>query len=99
MQFILIAFDKAGGQPLRMANRPAHLTYCEKELGSRLLYGGPMLAEDGHLKGSVLIIEAADEAEAEALFAADPYALAGLFEYTTLSGFKAVFRDGILVQV
>ncbi len=99
MQFILIAFDKAGAQPLRMANRAAHLAYCEKALGSRLVYAGPMLAEDGRSKGSVLIIEAADAAEAKALFAADPYALAGLFEHTTLCGFKTVFRDGILVQV
>ena len=98
MQFILIAYDKAGGLPLRMATRPAHLAYCENQLGSKLLYAGPMLAADGHSTGSVLIIEAADEAEAKALFASDPYALAGLFDHTSLSGFKTVFRDGVLVQ-
>jgi uncharacterized protein YciI len=39
-------------------------------------------------------VEAADAGEAAALFAQDPYALAGLFGQTSLSGFKSVFRDG-----
>jgi uncharacterized protein YciI len=98
MQFILIAYDKAGGLPLRMATRPTHVIYLEKEIGSKLLYAGPMLDADGNPKGSVLIVEAADEAEAKALFAGDPYALAGLFEQSSVSGFKTVFRDGVLQQ-
>jgi uncharacterized protein len=96
MQFILIAHDKSGGLPLRMATREAHLAFCEKQIGSKLLYAGPILAEDGSSKGSVLIIEAADAEAAKAVFAADPYALAGLFEHTSISGFKTVFRDGVL---
>jgi uncharacterized protein YciI len=98
MQFILIAYDRAGGLPLRIATRPAHLTYLDKQIGSKLLYAGPMLDPDGNPKGSVLIVEAADEAEARALFAGDPYALAGLFEQISVSGFKTVFRDGVLQQ-
>jgi len=94
MQFILIAHDKSGGLPLRMATRPAHLAYCEQELGSRLVYAGPTLDESGNPNGSMMIVEAADAAEAAALFARDPYALAGLFGQTSLSGFKSVFRDG-----
>jgi uncharacterized protein YciI len=94
MQFILIAHDKSGGLPLRMATRPAHLAYCEQALGSRLVYAGPMLDAAGNPNGSMMIVEAADAAEAAALFARDPYALAGLFGQTSLSGFKSVFRDG-----
>jgi uncharacterized protein YciI len=94
MQFILIAHDKAGGLPLRMSTRPAHLTYCEQELGPKLLLAGPMLDVAGNPAGSVMIVEAADEAEAKALLAKDPYALAGLFGQTSLSGFRTVFRNG-----
>jgi uncharacterized protein YciI len=96
MQFILIAHDKSGGLPLRMATRAAHLAYCEEQIGSNLLYAGPILAVDGSSKGSVLIIEAADADAAKALFAADPYAVAGLFEHTSMDGFKTVFRNGVL---
>lgn len=94
MQFILIAHDKAGGLPLRLATRPAHLAYCRQEIGAKLLYAGPMLGADSNPAGSVMIVETADEAEARALFAADPYALAGLFGHTSLTGFKTVFRNG-----
>jgi uncharacterized protein YciI len=94
MQFILIAHDKAGGLPLRMSTRPAHLAYCEREIGSKLLYAGPMLDDAGNPAGSVMIVETADEAEAKAVFAKDPYALAGLFGQTSLTGFKTVFRNG-----
>jgi uncharacterized protein YciI len=94
MQFILIAHDKAGGLPLRTATRPAHLAYCEQALGSKLVYAGPMLDAAGDPAGSVMIVEAADEAEAKALFAKDPYALAGLFGQTSLSGFRTVFCNG-----
>jgi uncharacterized protein YciI len=94
MQFILIAQDKAVGLPLRLATRPAHLACCEQEIGSKLLYPGPMLDEGGDPTGSVMIVETADIAEAKALFAADPYALAGLFGQTSLTAFKTVFRNG-----
>ncbi len=77
-----------------MATRPAHLAYCEQELGSRLVYAGPMLDGAGDPIGSVMIVEAADAAEAAALFAKDPYALAGLFGQTSLTGFRTVFRNG-----
>ncbi len=94
MQFVLIAHDKAGGLPLRMATRPAHLAYCQQDIGVKLVCAGPMLDAAGHPMGSVMIVEADDEAEAKALFAADPYALAGLFAETSLTGFKTVFLSG-----
>ena len=51
-----------------------------------------MTSEDGEaMIGSVLIIEAADRAEAEAFAAGDPYAKAGLFESVTIKPFKKVF--------
>jgi uncharacterized protein YciI len=77
-----------------MSTRPAHLAYCEREIGSKLLYAGPMLDDAGNPAGSVMIVETADEAEAKAVFAKDPYALAGLFGQTSLTGFKTVFRNG-----
>lgn len=96
MQFILIAHDKAGGLPLRKATRAAHLAYFREKVGAGVVYGGPLLGEDGEPKGSMLIIEAADLAEARAIFADDPYALVGLFESVAVTGFRTVFRDGVL---
>ena len=42
--------------------------------------GGPMTDDAGDMAGSLLILDVADRAAAEAFTAADPYSLAGLFE-------------------
>ncbi len=97
MQFIMIAHDKAGALPLRMATRPAHLDYCQRAIGRNLLFGGPLLTEDGNPRGSVLVVEAADEAEARRLFENDPYMGVGLFEDVTITRFRQVFSNGTQV--
>jgi len=86
--FMIAAFDKADSLPLRMATREAHLAY----MGARrdaVKLGGPMLDEAGDMAGSLLIVEVADLAAAQALSAADPYRLAGLFERVEVKAFRA----------
>jgi uncharacterized protein YciI len=94
MQFILIAHDKAGALPLRMATRPAHLAYLEQEIGPKLLFAGPLLDHDGNANGSVVVVEAEDEAEARSFYNGDPYMAAGLFAEITISRFRQVFSNG-----
>lgn len=90
MNFALYCIDKAGHSQLRADNRPAHLDYLKANL-DRLVVAGPLLADDGvTVLGSLLIIEAADRAAAEAFAAGDPYAKAGLFESVTIRAFKKV---------
>jgi len=84
--FVLTATDRPNALELRMATRQAHLDYVR---GSDLVkLGGPLLDAAGEMSGSMLVIEAADLAEAEAFAAADPYAVAGLFEKVELRPFK-----------
>ncbi len=91
MHFVLYCLDKPGHGPVRAENRPAHLDYLKSKL-ERIVVGGPMLGDDGEtVLGSMLVIEAADRAEAEAFAAGDPYAKAGLFESVTISAYKKVF--------
>jgi uncharacterized protein YciI len=97
MQFILIAHDKAGALPLRMATRPAHLVYMAREIGPKLRFAGPLLDEAGNPNGSVVVVEVADEAEAKGLFDGDPYMGAGLFADFTISRFRHVFSDGVQI--
>lgn len=90
MNFVLYCVDKAGHGHLRTENRPAHVDYLKSNL-DRLMLAGPMTSDDGTtMLGSVLIIEAADRAAAEAFAAGDPYAKAGLFESVTIKAFKKV---------
>ncbi|HQT65213.1 MAG: hypothetical protein B7Z75_05770 [Acidocella sp. 20-57-95] len=97
MKFILIAHDKEGGLATRKATRPAHLAYWKSQPEAKLAYGGPLLGADGNPFGSVLVVEANDEAHARALFEGDPYIEAGLFEMISISGFRTVFQDGKLL--
>jgi len=90
MNFALYCVDKAGHGHVRTENRPAHLDYLKGQV-DKLLIAGPLLADDGtSVLGSLLVIEAADRAEAEAFAAGDPYAKAGLFEKVTVIAFKKV---------
>lgn len=93
MLFALICTDRPGGLDLRMATRPAHLAYLERET-ARIVCAGAMLDAEGKPGGSLLVVEAADRAEAEAFAAADPYAKAGLFESTLIRPFRQVYKDG-----
>jgi hypothetical protein len=76
--FALVCIDKPGALELRMRTREAHFAYLRERGGVRL--GGPFLDASGHMAGSLMIIEAEDQAAAESFAAGDPYAKAGLFE-------------------
>lgn len=93
MLYVILCFDCPGRQELRQATRPAHLAFLES-IQSKLVEVGPQLDLEGHPCGSMLLVEATDRAEAEAIAASDPYAKAGLFETTLVRGFRSVFRNG-----
>jgi uncharacterized protein YciI len=78
--FVITAVDKPGALAVRLEHRPAHLAYLADHAGTVKL-AGPFLsaAEGGDPTGSMLIVEAADLAAAEAFAAGDPFAVAGLF--------------------
>ena len=79
--FVVEYFDRPGSGEARTANRQAHIAY-RVELGKRLVLAGPLFEDfDGSpAKGSMVILEAADKAEATRIANADPYAQAGVFQ-------------------
>ncbi len=79
MYFIILAEDKPDHLPWRMEFRGAHLEYADA-MGCVVL-GGPLLTENADPKplGSLLIIDVANRAQAEAFAEGDPYGRAGLF--------------------
>ena len=89
MLYALICTDKPGaGLDLRRRNRPDHLAWLDS-LGDRLKLAGPFMNESGEEpRGSLVVIEAADMAAAEALASEDPYAKAGVFEAVDIRPWK-----------
>lgn len=88
MPYALICRDKPGATGIRLANRDAHLAWARE--GGLVIFGGPMLDEAGAMIGSLVVIDVADRAAAEAFAAADPYGRAGLFESVEIVAWKRV---------
>ncbi len=82
MRVAVICTDKPDHIEVRKANREAHLSYL-KDTGV-VEQAGPFLNADGVMCGSLLILEVADMAAAQAWADADPYAKAGLFSAVRL---------------
>ncbi|MEM7225314.1 MAG: YciI family protein [Pseudomonadota bacterium] len=90
MLFMIYCVDKPNHGEVRAANRPDHLDYLKAQ-GDKLVAAGPTPSDDGSaVTGSLIIMEMADRAAAEAFAAADPYAQAGLFESVTIKPWKKV---------
>jgi uncharacterized protein len=94
MLFVLINTDRPASLDLRMSTRPAHLAWLTGEAG-KILTGGALLDAAGQPIGSLLVLDVADRAEAEAFAAADPYTKAGLFESSVIRPYRQVYKDGI----
>jgi len=90
MLFAAVSLDKPGALETRMSTRPAHVAWLEG-LGDALKLAGPFLGDDGQPLGSLVIVEAADLAAAEAIFQADPYVGAGLFASASVRPWRHVF--------
>lgn len=88
MYVALIAEDKPGALEIRLANREAHLAYLDET--KKVVFGGPMLDEEGNMCGSMAVLEVDSLDEAREWAANDPYAKAGLFEKVTLRPWKRV---------
>ena len=87
MLFVITALDRENSLALRMATRAAHFDYAHATGAVRL--GGPFLNENGDMMGSLIIVEAADLAAAQAWQRNDPYAKAGLFARAEVRSWKA----------
>jgi len=77
MYFVLIGHDGTDSEAMerRLAARPAHLEAAKalKEEGI-LLYGGPLLSEEGNMKGSILVLKyPSEEALRTEYLATEPY--------------------------
>ena len=88
MLVALVALDKPGTIELRKANRDAHIAYLKAT--DAVAQAGPFLDAQGTMIGSLIVLDVADMAEAEAWAAQDPYAHAGLFDSVTLRHWNRV---------
>ena len=92
MLYALLCTDKPNSADLRASVRPEHLAYLAS-LGDAMKFAGPFLNDDGGPIGSLVMIEAADRATAQAMAANDPYNKAGLFASVEIKAWRCALKN------
>lgn len=90
MEFIIYSEDKADSLHIRQAARDDHLAWLKAPSDVKLLIAGPWLDDEGVMRGSLLIVEAADKGAVLNWLASDPYKAAGLTATVMVKAYKWV---------
>jgi uncharacterized protein YciI len=94
MLFAFVCKDKPDHLQLRLDVRPDHVAFLnELNAAGTLKIAGPFLDDAGKPCGSLVVVEAADQAAAEAIAASDPYGKAGLFQSVSVQAWNWVFNN------
>lgn len=90
MLFVIIGRDGPNAKDLRPKLRPDHLAHLSKsDAAGKLKLAGPMT--DG--AGSLIVVDAENQEEVQALVAADPYVVGGVFAEVEIHPFLQVFPE------
>lgn len=88
MKFVILGFDGSDGQEKRKIHRPAHLARMESlDAQGRVVLAGPLTDRSG----SLIVIEAESQSEAEAFAREDPYTVGGVFQRVEVHPFLQIF--------
>lgn len=81
MHFILHAKDgtDSGASERRMAARVAHLDHIKQSLAN-IYIGAAILNDDGHMIGSMLVVDFPSRADLDAWLAQEPYVLGNVWQ-------------------
>ena len=91
MRFFIYTEDVDDGLAIRQATRDAHLAWLKADNDAvKLLAAGPWLDDEGTMRGSLVIVEAASKSVVEDWCERDPYKHAGLPKSITIKAFNWV---------
>ena len=91
MLFAVTCTDRQGALDVRLQHRSEHLLWASDE-SSPVKMAGPLLCGEGEPVGSLLVVEAEDEAALREILATDPYAKADLFSDVFWIPFKGTVK-------
>ena len=89
--FVVRCTDAEGSTELRAVHREAHLGHVRGSGKTRI--AGPLTDKAEQVCGSLLIIEAADLADANSFSEADPYRQAGVWSSVEITPFRLTYVD------
>ena len=92
--FCYVGHDGPDGLAKRPDVRPAHLAHMAPLAAEgRVRYAGPLLDAGGQPRGSLVMFEAPDYAEAKRIAEGDPYLAEGVFERVDVFETKQVLPE------
>ena len=88
MLFVVFNLDADDMNERREALLPAHREYMAG-LGDQILWGGPLLADDGIVKrGGMYVIKCETPNQAREIAANDPFVRGGIYHQTEVSAWR-----------
>jgi len=87
--FLIYCVDRPNSDALRAKVRPDHLAYLQR-FKDKIAIGGPILDEQQSAKGTVLIMDFADQDSVHRFLEDEPYRKNGLFETTLVRPWRGV---------
>jgi uncharacterized protein YciI len=88
LQFVIHAHDKADGEARRAPLRETHHDYLNRH-ANLFIARGPLLDDDGaHIIGTLIMLDVASKAEAEAFWANLPFNRGGIYEWATMERWR-----------
>ena len=93
MQYMIRAYDGEGMLQKRMEVRPLHLENMAQVKG-KVLCAGSLLDEEGKMKGSVLVMEFACDADLEQYLSTEPYIVEHVWEKVKVEPMNVVIVNG-----
>jgi uncharacterized protein len=92
--YAVMAWDGPDGEAKRAEFRLQHFAHVENIM-DKVLIAGPLKNADGAFSGSLVVVKANDEAEAEAILKSDPYFKAGVWERWDIQFFFPAAGDWV----
>ena len=90
MNFVITAYDAPDCLERRLAIRQAHLDNLNR-IAPHLLCCGPMLDEEGNMRGSALMVEFDSREELDQFLETEPYVLSGVWQKITVEPMRLAF--------
>jgi uncharacterized protein YciI len=95
MLYAFHLLDRAGAAALRAQIRPEHKAYLA-EVADRIAFAGPLVDDDGEtMAGSLLVIDFADRAAAEAWLRDEPFTRAGVYASSSVRAFRNLWPQRV----
>ncbi|RAC30629.1 YciI family protein, partial [Burkholderia multivorans] len=93
MPFLIETFDKPDHAHVRARERDAHLAFLARHRALLLACGAKLDDDGAAASGGIYIVDVDNREAAERFIAADPFALAGLFERVAIVRWRKAYVD------